>query len=93
MPGFICELCRKVFTVNRNLRRHIRLCHDEPSTSFKCIPCNEYFSNQLNYQQHTLQHSKLGYGTETIDTVNCTNSNQMLINLTVLIKFEMMIMV
>ena len=55
-------------------------CHDGPSTSFKCIPCNRYFSDQLFYQQHNLQHSKIGDGVETIDTVNCTDCNQQIHN-------------
>ena len=101
MAGFVCEFCRKVFTLNRNLRRHIRLCHDGLSTSFKCIQCNKYFSSQSYY----LQHSKIGDGGETINTITCTDCSQhipktnwyileqMLIDLIVLAKFEMMTMV
>ena len=76
MAAFVCEFCHKGLKVIRSLKRHIRLCHDGPSTLFKCIPCNRYFLDQLYHQQHILQHSKIGDGGETIDTVNFTGCNQ-----------------
>ena len=76
MAGFICEFCRKVFTLNTDLKKHHRLYHAGPPTSYKYMLCNKYFSNQSNYQQHTSQHSKIGDGGETIDTVNCTDCSQ-----------------
>ena len=66
----------KVFTLNKNLRRHHRLYHDGPSSSFKYIPCNRYFSDRSNYQQHILQHSKFGDGVETFNIINCTDCNR-----------------
>lgn len=50
---FICELCEKVFTMNKNLRRHIRPYHDGPSSSFKCKTCKRYFSDREEWHRHT----------------------------------------
>ena len=55
----ICETCSKVFTLNRILRRHHRLFNAKPSSSIKCLPCNRYFTDQSNYKQNILQHSKM----------------------------------
>ena len=72
IADFVCEVCHKEFKVIRSLKRHIRLCHDGTSTSFKCVPCNRYFSDKVCSQQH----SKIEDGRETTDTVNCTACNQ-----------------
>lgn len=53
MSKFICEFCKKEFTMNTNLRRHIRLHHQEPSSSFKCVTCKLYFSNREEWEQHS----------------------------------------
>ena len=69
--GFICEFCRKIFTLNRNLRRYIRLYHDRPSTSFKCQTCNKYFSNHAEWHQHTHSQSKIEGDRNGVSSVYC----------------------
>lgn len=52
MLNFICEICEKNFKLNSSLRRHIRLNHDGPSSSFYCSKCNLHFGTHQDLQRH-----------------------------------------
>lgn len=67
MAEFICKICGKVYNQNSNLRRHVRLQHEGPtssaasptSSSLKCSTCNLEFKsyNQFQAHRHLIYHN------------------------------------
>lgn len=75
---FICEFCKKLFTLNNNLRRHIQRFHNGPSSSFKCTTCKRHFSDREEWHRHTHTETEGNNNDENIN-IFCDDCEKMIL--------------
>ena len=62
LKPYLCEYCKKSFTIKDNLKRHIKLAHQAQQNlkPHKCIECEKTFSWKQGLHRHvSTAHSKL----------------------------------
>jgi len=55
-PLFVCHICGKSYTVQKNMRDHITRVHETEKVMYHCKGCKETFRFARNFNRHVLAH-------------------------------------
>ena len=75
---FKCNICKSVFTRERNMRRHKKNVHGK-STGVCCDKCNKTFTRADNLKKHEKVCCKCRRCAEQFETLNLLNNHRCII--------------
>lgn len=70
-PSFECEKCNKIFTLKKNLARHMKICTGVDMN--KCPNCEKVFANRRSKYKHKKHCKESPTGQTIIQNINNTN--------------------